>query len=287
MSLRDDACARFVRLRSPHCTGAEREAHCRWLADPGHAAAFRAVEEMWGELGDLRDVAAVGPARLSRRRVLAMGGGGLVAASAGAALVWPRSDFATPAARLARLPLPDGADLLLDAASRANLDAPVRHVHVRAGRARLRVGATEYQIIAPRCRIAARAAEVTIHLWDGQATVACHAGEVRLHPLQRSTIALAAGQEVSLDDALHVAPLSETETAWTSDRLVFHDRPLRQVVADLERWRGGRIILRGDHRDMAVTGTFDATRPEAALDALVAALPITRHDLPWLTVLST
>lgn len=282
MTLREEACAWFVRLRSPSCTEGERDEHRRWLSHPAHAEAFRAVEEMWADLGEL----SLAQPRPSRRRVLAMGGG-LVAASAGAMAVWPRADLVTPAARMEHLPLPDGADLLLDAASRADLDAATRHVHVRAGRARFRAEAAEYQLIAPRCRIAVRAAEVVVHLWDGSTTIACHGGEVRLHPLGRASLLLRAGQEVVLDADLNVVPLSETETAWTAKRLVFHDAPLRQVVADIERWRGGRILLRGNDRDMAVTGTFHAARPEQALDALVAALPVSRRDLPWLTLLST
>ena len=54
--------------------------------------------------------------------------------------------------------------------------------------------------------------------------------------------------------------------AWRRDRLVFQDAPLGEVVADLERTRGGRIVLTDQRlRALPVTAVFDARQADVAL----------------------
>lgn len=63
--------------------------------------------------------------------------------------------------------------------------------------------------------------------------------------------------------------------AWRQGRLVIYRRPLSEVVAELNRYRRGRIVVRGAALERTtVSGVFDVARPDAALDALVASLDL-------------
>jgi transmembrane sensor len=74
--------------------------------------------------------------------------------------------------------------------------------------------------------------------------------------------------------------------AWRNDRLVFEDVPLRRVLAELERYRGGSIILAdGRLGELTVTAIFDAKRPGNALQRIAETLPIRVMDAAGLVTL--
>jgi transmembrane sensor len=76
-------------------------------------------------------------------------------------------------------------------------------------------------------------------------------------------------------------------TAWRRDRLIVNQRPLREVITVLNRYRRGRIILAG--RALAarrVSGVFDLAQPDTALAAIARDLKLKRLTLPlWVTLL--
>ena len=82
--------------------------------------------------------------------------------------------------------------------------------------------------------------------------------------------------------AVGAADLGRVE-AWRRDRLVFHEAPLGEVIADLERYRGGRIVVTDSAvREIPVTAVFDALQAEAALDTIASSLPIRMHRVTGL-----
>jgi transmembrane sensor len=87
-----------------------------------------------------------------------------------------------------------------------------------------------------------------------------------------------AGQWAWLDEDRPQAQALEDPVAvdaWRRGRLVVYRRPLAEVVAEINRYRRGRIILRGEALESTtVSGVFDITKPETALDALVASLDL-------------
>lgn len=63
--------------------------------------------------------------------------------------------------------------------------------------------------------------------------------------------------------------------AWRQDRIVFQDVPLRRVLAELERYRRGRIILMSESAgSIPVTAVFNTTQPDDALGTIASTLPI-------------
>ena len=80
------------------------------------------------------------------------------------------------------------------------------------------------------------------------------------------------------------ADLAQVE-AWRRDRLIFHETPLSEVVADLERYRGGRIVMTDARlRDIPVTAVFDARQADAALDTIASSLAIRLRRVTGLLV---
>ncbi|WP_245513104.1 FecR family protein [Enterovirga rhinocerotis] len=65
------------------------------------------------------------------------------------------------------------------------------------------------------------------------------------------------------------------ETAWRSGKLVFSNRPLREVMAALERYRHGRIVVMDDKAaEQLVSGIFDLNDTDDALRVLEENLPV-------------
>ncbi len=76
-------------------------------------------------------------------------------------------------------------------------------------------------------------------------------------------------------------------TAWRRGRLVFAERRLREVVAELDRYRPGTILfLDSVIADERFTGVFGLDDTDRALAAIEATLPVDVVRLtPWLTLL--
>lgn len=250
-----------------------------------------ASERIWADLDALPELADLAPPPRRSRRAVMLGGAALAVAAGVAS--FPRADLATARGESRAVTLPDGTRVMLDAASRADLrfqgDARVLRLH--EGRADFHVdpAARHFVILSPPGRVITAGGALTVHLWDEEMTVACHSGAATVTGSNGGDIVLSGGQEVTVGPSGNdpIRAVSAAERDWQAGRLVFEDRPLRQVVADLARYRGGRIVLRGGGiRELRVTGVFDTARPDAALDAIAGALAVRRRDLGPVTFLT-
>ena len=121
--------------------------------------------------------------------------------------------------------------------------------------------------------------------------------EVRLRPEVGSgneAVTLGAGQAARYDPAQGAASEIEIErvdvpavTAWRQQRLVFANRPLRSVIAELDRYRPGRLVfLESEIAEARFTGALDLRDTDRALTAIETTLPVEAVRLtPWLTLL--
>ncbi|MCD6075508.1 MAG: hypothetical protein K0Q70_2391, partial [Rhodospirillales bacterium] len=76
--------------------------------------------------------------------------------------------------------------------------------------------------------------------------------------------------------------------AWRRGQIVFHQQPLSAVVAELNRYRTGRIVIASSKiADRIVSGTFEIDRPDSVPQVLETALGIQARSItPWLVVLN-
>ncbi len=83
------------------------------------------------------------------------------------------------------------------------------------------------------------------------------------------------------------APLADTATAWTDGMLVAADMRLDAFIAEVDRYRPGRLRCDPAVADLRVSGTFPVANTDRILDALRSTLPVRVHFLTryWTTVL--
>ena len=300
-------------------SAAERRELNRWLAEsPAHAAAFEEARTAWGKMGQLR----LQPGRLAedtvpppdspaRRRFLTWRRGLASAACllllALGATLWhgdPRlmltADHHTQAGERRLVTLPDGSRVELGPASAIRLDynASARRVVLLSGLAyftaspaanaadrpfivaaangRARVLGTEFMVAHMP-----GGAEVTV--LEGRVEVARRAAEYGLARV------LARGQAVRYS-AAGLGPVravnARRATAWRRGRLIFDKAPLGEVVAALNRYRRGRIMITDPAlASRRVSGIFQTATPEAALATIARDLRVNTLSLPLLTLL--
>lgn len=286
----DEALAWFVRLRSDAAGPRDHAAFAAWRArDPAHARAYDQLAGLWRDLDELPD-----PRPQPSRRGFILAG----ALAASAAVIAGSGLYATDALRatgtaLTRQTLADGSALELDAGSdvAVEMTAEARVVTLKRGRLFVTVArdpARPFTVVAGNGRttalgtafvVARRGERVTVAVTESAVSVAAGQATRRIQAGQRLTYGPAGADEPTA--------LGPADTAWRQGKLVFQNEALADVVADLGRYRPGRIMLLGD--DLAalrVSGIFDIGNPEGVLTAIARTLPVRLTRLtPYLVVI--
>ncbi|MFT4163563.1 FecR family protein [Shinella sp.] len=302
---RDQALAWFVRLHSGDATQADRIAHAAWMAaDEGHRVEYGRLGGIWSDLDRLPDprarpVPETSCRPKSSRRAFLAGGAAAFAAAAGAIVIGPpdflTSDHATGTGERRTVTLADGTMVELDADSAIALDytASVRGVRLVRGRAFFDVAKDAqrpFTVHAAEGSATALGTRFVVHEWSGTVTVSVEESAVSVTGPDRRDAVVKAGQYVTYDlQRLNdVAAVDvESEVAWRRGKLIFEDRPLRQVLADVNRYRAGTIRVTDGHLlNMRVSGIFDVSDPDGVLEAIRTTLPVRSFELtPWLVIL--
>lgn len=248
----------------------------RWRAQgPMHEAAYIRACKMRKMLVDLDKEEATGRAAGSkvvrlqtwakeRRTRRAFLGGGIAASAAAVAVygmvnpplgLWPslaelNADYRTATGQQEKInfgPLVT-AELNTQTSIAIGRSGPAKGIRLIGGEAVITASLIEphsFQVTAGDGQASATRAQFNVRK-DGQdVCVTCIAGEVRVSQ-SASTVILATGQQV-IYNTQAMQPVAaaniETVTAWQRGLLVFHDQPLSYVVAEVNRYRSGRIIL--------------------------------------------
>ncbi|MGE6783856.1 FecR family protein [Ensifer adhaerens] len=193
------------------------------------------------------------------------------------------SDFATGTAEQLDVAFADGSTASLDADSAIAVDFTdkTRRIKLLRGRAYFDVAKDmqrPFVVEAASGVTTALGTRFAVHEWDGTVTIAVEESAVSVVAPNRSTVRIGVGQNVSYGEdgmgAIGGVDLA-SEMAWRRGKLIFEDKPLRQVVADVNRYRKGTIKVT-DRRlnDLRISGIFDIRDPEGVLDAIAAALPV-------------
>lgn len=321
--VRQQAAGWVIRLDAGDLTPPERAAFDAWLAtDPSHGTALERARTTWQELDLLaggmdRAIGSADSALAARRSrprathpdarrqrslrhkaLLATCAAVIVAVGAwqiprvGIAL---RADAHTAIGETQRIALSGGGTAQLDTGSAISLhdDAQWRDVQVLAGAASFAVGHDDPRPFRVRAgRVVVTDVGTTFQLRrDGDATdVVVASGEVEVTtPAGKAVVRAGESASVANDNAApHVAPVdADAAMAWTRGRLMFVDRPLNEVIAELNRYYAGRILLVDDAAaSRRVSGVFRTNDPLSALRAIEANLGLhATHVAPGLVLL--
>ncbi|GGB34220.1 hypothetical protein GCM10011505_14570 [Tistrella bauzanensis] len=300
----DAALERFIRVRDPDAAPGEAEALAAWAAaDPAHAAALARVEAMWGAdvfataiakaattdmaPADARSPDAISDAAAARRRRpvlrrLALAASVLVAVGIGAALDLPvrlQADAITATGERRVMMLADGSRVTLDTdtAIAVTIDDTGRHLRLLGGRAFFEVspdGARPFTVAAGPAMVRVTGTAFAVGFTaDDAVRVQVRSGRVEAGAAGRS-VALTAGDALRLDDTGPGAvtrPDPAQSLGWLDGRLVFADRPLGEVLAELDRYLPGRILITDPAlASRRVTGNYRLDDPADSTQSLAA-----------------
>lgn len=248
----------------------------------------------------LRGPAPAPRARRASRRHFFLTAAAMAALSVPAALVLWRpglfADLRTGVGERRSLTLQDGSKVELAGASALSVDftAAERRVVLQSGEAFFDVvddAARPFVVEAADGRVRTQGGAFDIRLASGAATVVVTGRSADVSLAGQPTVNLVMGQEVRygagrMGDARE-ADMARIE-AWRRDRLIYLNAPLSDVVADLERYRPGRIVMtdRSLH-DIPVTGSFSTRQTDTAIDLIASTVSLdVRRLTDFLVVLS-
>lgn len=277
--------------------GGDAAAFQAWLdADPRHETAFAEAECLWGRLElptrRLADAETGRPCAVRRHRPLR----GLAAAAGliillGTGLLWRddiavrlQSDYTTSIGARAPVDLADGSRITLntDTAIAVDMTDDRRHVRLLRGEAWFDVApdtARPFTVDTPMGTVRVTGTRFNLRIADGKTDVSLAEGRVSLTGRGLGdALILAPGQSARLTAAGVSPPLlfdRTAVTAWLRGQFVFYDTPLSRVVAEINRYRPGRIVIAKDAlRDLKVSGVFRTDDTDAALRAITDTLPL-------------
>lgn len=275
--LSDDAIDWQVLLHSGNASPADRVRYQRWRGlSAAHQAAAVEAEALWGDLGQTQ--AAADLAKPPRRRPW----GAAIAASLLAAMLgyggWQQApvllaDYHTSTGERRTITLEDGSKVTLNSASAlsVNFSDSRRVVSLKAGEALFEPvdDPRPFVVDSGHDAVQGSGAVFSVRRQGASSSVVVARGEARLGE-QRLT--------ASAD--------AQAQTAWQRGKLIFNARPLREVIAELERYQHGRILISDKQLGaLQVSGVFDLNDPEALLRTLEQRYALKVTYLPWLAVL--
>jgi transmembrane sensor len=290
----DQAMAWILLLISGAATAEDARALHAWRGQsPQHRRAYAEAALMWevlgpaaGEVAHAKDVGA-GPngrmtstptasPRLGRRALL---GGALAASVAAVAYagskpplrLWPsveelRADYRTATGEQREVTPVEGVSLLL------NTQTSIDIKRVASGAAEMELisgeaavgsrGDASIRLFAAQGRVDCAGARFNVRRDGAKVRVTCLDGEIQVS-CGGQALPVSRGHQLLYDSAgiqpAVAADVSDT-TAWQHGQLVFRHEALARVVAEINRYRPGRIVLLDDRlgeRDVVATFNID------------------------------
>lgn len=280
----------FLRVQEPGATGAERLAADRWrAAHPGHEAAWRQVEAIWGATAELAGDPAIAEAlreaerpapRAPRRWRSWPGTGGLLAALAVVVAVappWSWSDrmfgvrHATALGEQRTVTLADGSIAILDTATvlRERNSDDLRRIDLEHGQADFQVRqdpARPFVVHVAGGTVTALGTRFQVRLEDTAAAITLLEGSVQVAPpdsrrTRHAPATLVPGQRLRFDAtrddwATDTVDL-EAARGWAEGQLRARNWRLADLLAEMNRYVTTPLRL-GDPAlaDLPISGTF-------------------------------
>jgi transmembrane sensor len=295
----DQAAHWFVRLASGQASTQDHHALLQWRdADPEHERAWQRLQGVeqklrGGALPAPVARAALGAVDLGRRRTLktlAVAGAAL-----GSAALWQReqglwqrwtADYRSGVGERREVLLADGTRLLLntDTAVDVRFDAALRRLVLRSGELRITTGHDAQNrgfVVATRDgTLRPLGTRFTVRRLDDeqQTRLAVSEGAVEVRPgnATAAPLVVQAGQRTvfSATGAAPPSALDEAAGSWTDGILTAERMRLQDFLAELERYRPGRLHCDPAVAELRLTGAYPLADTDRILAALQQTLPV-------------
>lgn len=301
----------FAQLRADDVTERDRACWRAWLEQSGaHREAWQYIEAVSRRFEPLqagvdnaasKTLASVRGRRVTRRQALnvfALVGVGALAWSGSRhtpllalAQSW-RADHRTATGEIRALTLGDGSRAWLNTASALDEDfqPALRRLRLFAGEVLIETAheaARPFVVDTEHGRLRALGTRFTVRAEEGGTALAVYEGAVEVVTAASGQArVIAAGQQVSFDGAAIAAPVQaeRARQAWSRGVLLADDISLRDLLAELSRYRHGHLAAAPAVAELRVMGAFPLQDPERILAMLEDALPVrVDRPLPWWT----
>jgi transmembrane sensor len=298
-----------ARIHSHDVDRAEADALKRWLSrSPAHELAFAETNLRWSafrsaalnvaaqnEFGGLSSIAASPLWQPSRRALL---GGALAASAVGAAYLawypplrlWPSldelaADYRTETGQQREFALTETVSVEMNTRTSLSIRslAPGNAaIEVISGEVAV-TATSPVVVVAGNGRTRADRGAFGLHNEEGKVSVNCLDGDVNI-ACNSSELALRPGQSIAYDDrgpqSVRNIDIVAVE-AWRRGLLIFIDTPLSQVIAEINRYRHGRIILIDQALgNLPVDATFHIDRIDDVMPRLADVFGTKARSLP-------
>ncbi|WP_445372145.1 FecR family protein [Methylomonas sp. HW2-6] len=287
-----------ARLSSDLADAAVHQAFQAWLAQASeNRQAWRDVNDFWRGLDQLPladtdlapPIAAARPVTRPRKRWSKTGLALAASALLGLTLAYPQwslllADYRSAVGEQRQVQLSDGSTVLLNSGSAfsVNFSAERRRIELARGEAYFEVAADKrrpFVVTTEAGEIQALGTAFSVRCRDGGASVTVFEHAVKITTAGgRTHERLSANQQLGFagDRLEPVAAVNPQRAgAWRQRRMVFQDQKLAEVIAELERYRPGKILI-VDRRiaDLPLTGVFDIGDTDQALQTIAQTLPV-------------
>jgi transmembrane sensor len=297
----EDASRWFFRLRADDVDTAEQEAFIDWLtANAEHAVAWDAVQNLFAELeAPAKQMRKLHPAETSvtcktikqpaKRRFYQSSA--IVSLCLIVAIVitqtnlWQdwRADYHTASGEQRTVQLADGSHIQLntDTALRVKFQDNERHIELLRGEAFFQVEHAPqrpFWVAAGDTLARVTGTGFSVNRSTTQVKISVAQGRVETSRRQHTdqVITLKPGQSAAYtnDQPAQIQNIDiQRQLAWQHGQLIFVQTPLAEVVAELNRYRAGRIIITDTHlQSRPITAVFNVDHLEDAIQALEKTL---------------
>ncbi|MEE7625599.1 FecR family protein [Methylobacter sp. Wu8] len=194
------------------------------------------------------------------------------------------ADYTTAPGKQRNVTLADGSEIIMNTDTAVSIDysAQRRQITLHDGEA--------YFVVAPDAKrpfevqthsgqVRALGTEFNIKTRRKDVTVTVYQHSVRVTAENGKVLeSLPEGRQVAFsDDALSAVTTANLQRgqAWKNQRMIFQDRPLAEVIEELNRYRSGKIMVMNDAiKALPVTGVFATDDTNVALLTIEQSLPI-------------
>jgi transmembrane sensor len=293
-----EALAWLVHLHSGQETAQDWSDFLDWkAADEAHIRAAAQAETLWEQLGP-----ALVRERKSRNKTIPAVIAAAVALVGIAFVVGlfgpPASffaDYRTSIGEIRSVTLGDGSQVDLDSGTSFDVDVGHRTITLHAGQIHVAVQPDSnrpFTVIAGAGSVRALGTAFAVRRDGDGATVVVTEHAVRVDykgDPETHSADIAAGEAISYSPAGLGQPRKAdiaTLTAWRHGELAFEGRSLADVVAEMDRYRRGKILILDEAvRRLPVTGNFDIADANAFFESIQLALPVDVVVVPGVTLI--
>ena len=205
------------------------------------------------------------------------------------------ADYQVKIGEIMHISLPDGSQVDLDSGTQLTLafNDNFRQVNLLAGRAYFtavpvsKLEPRPFRVAAKEGIIQALGTEFLVDSRDKQVDVSVYQHSVKVHLLSGQEVIVSAGDTTHYRQKIWPVTSFENNNsiAWRQGQIIFHQRVLSDVIAEINRYRDKPVFLLGEQSGQRISGVFQVKSIESALSNLALTQNLSIHEMPFFTII--